>query len=148
MAPDPMSMTASARRTRYDIHLYLRGGDLDPQAVAAVFGVALDGQHHKAGDIFLLDGERVARPDGFCVIASSPTVPREAPFETHVGWFLDRIEPHLEKIREWQAAGWDIRIAIVTATNRKSGGPHVEPHTLKRMANLGLATRWVTGFQE
>lgn len=141
-------MTANTKRTEHAIHLYLRGGDLEPQTVAAVFDVALHAEHHKAGDAFLVNGELVARADGFCVITSSLAVQKSASFEVHVEWFLERVEPHLEKIKEWQATGWDLQIDIITVTNRRSGGPRVDPETLKRIANLGLVTRWVTGFQE
>jgi len=126
------------------IWIGFRGADVDPEEVGRQLNLTPTEWKHRRGDEVDRGGQKFTEPDGFCAFTSHAGVSRDEDFEAHAAWLLDRLEPHAGLIASWQAAGWNVRLTIMTVTNARSDGPLVGPRTLLRLANLGVPSLWKT----
>lgn len=124
-----------------------RGADVDPTRVGEMLGLQPDPEGHRKGDPVEIDGQTFPREEGFAYFTSTPAIARTASLEEHIGWLLDKLESCRPALHAWQERGWDIRLIMITATDQRSGGIHISPTTLRRMADLHLTAVWRMGLQ-
>lgn len=119
----------------------VRGLQVDPDDVATRLELEPSASHRR-GD--LVDG--TPRTDGWCYFTSQSEVGRDAPFDDHATWMVDRLEPHVAMLESWIQRGWRVQLEVITITSASNGGPTVAPELLRRIAALGLPTCWRTVF--
>ena len=131
-------------RTETRVGISVRGPEVEPSDVARVLGLQAEASHRR-GDAFEDARGGVAyRDDGWCTFTSDGVIARDAGFEFHAAWMLDRLEPHIEVLESWTGKGWLVVLTITTVTNLNNGGPRASPTIMRRLGALSLTTQWRT----
>lgn len=123
-----------------EVSIAIRGDDVRPEEVSHQLTMAYQAEFSfQRGDTLLLeDGTTGTRISGFVRMASTASLSPLASLEEHLMWTLEKLEPHKQRLADWQIQGWQLEIRILTATERRGGGPRIRSGQLQRLAALGI----------
>jgi hypothetical protein len=129
------------RKEQTQVSLVVQGTEVDPVEVGRALALQPEWAH-KAGDIHPNGKDRW--PYGSCSFTSHVGVSREAAFEEHAHWLIDRLSQHTAILAAWRAGGSRVQLNVTTVTESNNGGPVVSEQILRGLADLGLPVRFRT----
>ena len=116
----------------------LIGDRIDPDAITRETGIT-PSRAHKPGEA-VASGDRVWRRGAWCVDSRDAESELDSDLEAHLGWLLDRLEPHSETLIAL-AADQGLMANFFCGCFRESlqCGLMLSPDTLFRIARLGAS---------